>query len=84
MLIFAALLVAVGAFLAIAFLVQMFYLGLGLRAMRSYSQKADRNVMATQRAFVYVSELTWSGEAIFKCSNFATGKTSTTPRGREK
>jgi hypothetical protein len=62
LLIFAALLVAVGAFLAIAFAVQVFYLGLGLRAMRNYSQKADRNVMATQRAFVYVSELTWSGE----------------------
>ena len=62
LLIFAALLVAVGAFLAIAFVVQVFYLGLGLRAMRSYSQKADRNVMATQRAFVYVSELTWNSE----------------------
>ena len=34
LLIFAALLVAVGAFLAIAFAVQVFYLGLGLRAMR--------------------------------------------------
>ncbi len=62
LLIFAALLVAVGAFLTIAFAVQVFYLGLGLRAMRSYSQKADRNVMATQRAFVYLSDLTWSGE----------------------
>jgi hypothetical protein len=39
LLIFAALLVAVGAFLAIAFAVQVFYLGLGLRAMRSYSQR---------------------------------------------
>jgi hypothetical protein len=62
MLILAALLVAVGAFLAIAFAVQVFYLGLGLRTMRRYSQKADRNVMATQRAFVYVSELMWSSE----------------------
>ena len=62
MLILAALLVAVGAFLAIAFAVQVFYLGLGLRTMRRYSQKADRNVMATQRAFVYVSELTWISE----------------------
>jgi hypothetical protein len=60
--IFAALLVAVGAFLAIAFAVQVFYLGLGLRAMRVYAQRADRNVMATQRAFVYVNGLTWSGE----------------------
>ena len=34
LLILAALLVAVGAFLAIAFAVQVFYLGLGLRAMR--------------------------------------------------
>jgi hypothetical protein len=62
LLIFAALLVAVGAFLAIAFVVQVFYLGLGLRAMRSYSQKADRNVVATQRAFVYVSGLTGNSE----------------------
>jgi hypothetical protein len=62
LLIFAALLVAIGAFLAIAFAVQVFYLGLGLRTMRRYSQKADRNVMATQRAFVYVSELTWRSE----------------------
>jgi hypothetical protein len=62
MLILASLLVAVGAFLAIAFAVQVFYLGLGLRTMRRYSQKADRNVMATQRAFVYVSELTWNSE----------------------
>ena len=62
LLIFAALLVAVRAFLAIAFVVQVFYLGLGLRAMRSYSQKADRNVVATQRAFVYVSGLTGNSE----------------------
>jgi hypothetical protein len=62
LLIFAALLVAVGAFLAIAFAVQVFYLGLGLRTMRRYSQKADRNMMATQRAFVYGSELTWNAE----------------------
>jgi hypothetical protein len=60
LLILAALLVAVGAFLAIAFTVQVFYLGLGLRAMRRSSQKAERNVMAMQRAFVYVSDLTWS------------------------
>ena len=62
LLIFAALLVAVGAFLAIAFVVQAFYLGLGLRALRSYSRRADRNVVTTQRAFVYLSDLTWSGE----------------------
>jgi hypothetical protein len=62
LLIFAALLVAIGAFLAIAFAMQALYLGFGLRALRSYSQRADRNVMATQRAFVYLSELTWSGE----------------------
>jgi hypothetical protein len=57
LLMLAALLVAVGAFLAIAFAVQVFYLGLGLRAMRTLSQKADRNAMTTQRAFVYISEL---------------------------
>ena len=41
LLLLAALLVAVGAFLAIAFAVQVFYLGLGLRAMRRSSQQAD-------------------------------------------
>jgi hypothetical protein len=55
----AALLVAVGALLAIAFTVQVFYLGLGLRAMRKSSQQAERNIMVTQRAFVYLNELTW-------------------------
>lgn len=59
LLVLAALLVAVGAFLAIAFAVQVFYLGLGLRAMRTLSQKSERNVMAAQRAFVYISELAW-------------------------
>ena len=39
LLIYAALLVAVGAFLAIAFAVQMLYLGLGLRSMRRSSQR---------------------------------------------
>jgi len=60
LLMLSALLVAVGAFLAIAFAVQVFYLGLGLRALRRLSQKADRNVMNTQRAFVYISELAWN------------------------
>jgi hypothetical protein len=60
LLILAALLVAFCAFLAIAFTVQVFYLGLGLRSMRRSSQKAERNVMAMQRAFVYVGDVTWS------------------------
>jgi hypothetical protein len=60
LLIYAALIVAIGAFLAIAFTVQVFYLGLGLRAMRRSSQQAERNIRATQRAFVYVSELAWN------------------------
>jgi hypothetical protein len=59
LLVFAALVVAVGAFLAIAFLVQAFYLGLGLRAIRQSQQVAERNIMTTQRAFVYIRELTW-------------------------
>ncbi len=60
LLMLAALLVAVGAFLAIAFAVQTLYLGLGLRAMRRSSQLAERNVLAAQRAFVYLGSLAWS------------------------
>jgi hypothetical protein len=60
LLILAALAVAICAFLAIAFTVQVFYLGLGLRSMRRSAQKAERNVMVMQRAFVYVSDLTWN------------------------
>jgi hypothetical protein len=57
---YGALLVAVGAFLAIAFAVQAFYLGLGLRAMRRAAESAERNTTAAQRAFVYTSALNWS------------------------
>ena len=60
LLIYAALLVAVGAFLAIAFALQAFYLGIGLRAMRRSSQLAERNITAGQRAFIYLGSLTWS------------------------
>ena len=60
LLLYAALLVAVGAFLAIAFAVQVFYLGLGLRSMRRAAQVAERNIAAAQRAFVYASALDWS------------------------
>lgn len=59
LLIYAALMVAVVAFLAIAFAVQTFYLGLGLRSLRRVAQQGERNVQAAQRAFVYVSALDW-------------------------
>ncbi len=59
-LMFAALLVAIGAFLAIAFMLQAFYLGLGLRAMRRSASLAERNITAGQRAFVYLGSLGWS------------------------
>jgi hypothetical protein len=51
--------VAVIAFLAIAFALQTFYLGFGLRAMRRSAQQIDRNVLAVQRAFVYLGALEW-------------------------
>jgi hypothetical protein len=60
LLIFAALLVAVGAFLAIAFAMQAYYQSLALRAMRRSAQLTERNITAAQRAFVYVSSLNWS------------------------
>ena len=60
LLIYAALLVAIGAFLAIAFAIQAFYLGLGLRAMRRSSSIAEANMTAGQRAFVYLGALNWS------------------------
>jgi hypothetical protein len=60
LLIFAALLVAVGAFLAIAFAMQAYYQSLTLRAMRRSAQLAERNIAAAQRAFVYMSALDWS------------------------
>jgi hypothetical protein len=60
LLIYAALVVAVIAFLAIAFALQTFYLGIGLRAMRRSAQQIDRNVLAVQRAFVYLGALEWS------------------------
>ena len=60
LLIFAALLVAVGAFLAIAFAMQAYYKSLALRAMRRSAQLTERNIAAAQRAFVYISALHWS------------------------
>jgi hypothetical protein len=57
LLIFAALLVAVGAFLAIAFAMQAYYQSLALRAMRRSAQLAERNIAAVQRAFVYIGAL---------------------------
>ena len=47
------------AFLAIAFVVQTFYLGIGLRAMRRSVLQIDRNVFRFQRAFVYLGGLDW-------------------------
>jgi len=60
LLIYAALMVAVGAFLAIAFAVQTLYLGLGLRSLRRVAQRGEHNVQAAQRAFVYTSALDWT------------------------
>ena len=59
LLIYGALLVAVVAFLAIAFAVQTMYLGLGLRSLRRVAQRSERNVQSARRAFVYVSALDW-------------------------
>jgi len=58
--VYAALLVAVGIFLAAAFAVQAFYLGLTLRAVRRSADLNQRNMTATQRAFVYLGSLEWS------------------------
>ena len=59
LLIFAALLVAVVAFLAIAFAMQAYYQGLALRALRRSAQLGERNSVAVQRAFVYINALDW-------------------------
>jgi hypothetical protein len=60
LLMYGALLVAVIAFLAIAFALQTIYLGVGLRALRRSAQRIDRNVLTAQRAFVYLGALDWS------------------------
>jgi hypothetical protein len=59
LLLYAALIVAVIAFLAIAFALQTFYIGIGLRAMRRSALQIDRNVLSIQRAFVYLGGLDW-------------------------
>jgi hypothetical protein len=58
--IYAALLVAIGAFLAAAFALQTFYLGLTLGAVRRAADQMQRNMAAAQRAFVYLGSLEWS------------------------
>ena len=58
--IYGALLVLIGAFLAIAFGLQTFYLSLTLRAVRRASDITGRNMAAVQRAFVYLAGLEWS------------------------
>jgi len=58
--IYGALLVLIGGFLAIAFGLQTFYLSLTLRAVRRASDITERNMAATQRAFVYLAGLEWS------------------------
>jgi hypothetical protein len=60
LLIYAGLLVAVGAFLAFAFAMLAFYQSLALRAMRRSADLAERNIAAAQRAFVYISALNWN------------------------
>ena len=58
--IYGALLVLIGAFLAVAFGLQTFYLSLTLRAVRRASDITERNLAAAQRAFVYLAGLEWS------------------------
>ena len=60
LLIYAALVVAVIAFLAIAFALQAFYLGVGLRAIRRTALQIDRNVLIVRRAFVHIGTLEWN------------------------
>jgi hypothetical protein len=58
--VYAALLVAIGGFLAVAFALQAFYVSLTLRAVRRAADVSQRNAAATQRAFVYLGALEWS------------------------
>jgi hypothetical protein len=60
LLIYAGLLVAVGFFLFIAFLLQALYLWLALRAIRRSAQASERNMTTAQRAFVYLGNVSWS------------------------
>jgi hypothetical protein len=60
MTVYAALLVAIGGFLAVAFAFQAFYLALTLRAVRRAADVSRRNTAAAQRAFVYLGALEWS------------------------
>jgi hypothetical protein len=84
LLIYAALLVAVVAFLAIAFAVQTLYLGLGLRSLRRVAQRGERNVQAAQRAFVYTSSLDWApvGDSVRISPIWANSGTTPTRRLR--
>jgi hypothetical protein len=60
--IYAALLVAVGSFLVIAFGVQAFYVALGLRLMQRTAGLSERNAIASQRAFIYVGDFAWHAD----------------------
>jgi hypothetical protein len=60
LLIYAGLMVAVAAFLVLAFGVLAFYQSLTLRAMRRSAQLTERYISAAQRAFVHISALNWS------------------------
>jgi hypothetical protein len=60
LLIYAALVVAVIAFLAVVFGLQAFYLGVGLRAIRRTALQIDRNVLNVRRAFVHIGTMEWS------------------------
>jgi hypothetical protein len=82
LLIYAALLVAVVAFLAVAFMLQAFYLGLGMRAMRRSAQLAQRNVTAAQRAFVYLDSLSWSNTGGYVSITPIWANSGTTPSRR--
>jgi hypothetical protein len=57
---YSGLLVAIGLLLAVAFLVQSLYLWLALRGVRKSTRAIERNMATTQRAFLYIGEMTWS------------------------
>jgi hypothetical protein len=60
LLIYSGLLVAIGALLAAAFLVQTLYLLFALRAMRKAANRSERNMTTAQRAFLYIGAMAWS------------------------
>ena len=80
--IYGALLVLIGAFLAIAFGLQTFYLSLTLRAVRRAADTTERNMTAAQRAFIYLSGLEWSEDgSVLRVAPIWANSGSTPSRG---